>query len=759
MQISREKLDASCYNAPAYVPPAGEHPRLLLRGEMVEKIRARFDAPQNRCAYLEFTKLCDKEAVLDLDTAPALTRNFSGRILARLEALAFAYVLDGDEACAHLAVDKIKEYIRTARYGEYGDYSRPMGHAIFTASEIYDWCYDILTDADKAELIALCEELAKEMEVGYPPVNQSSITGHAGEAQLLRDLLAFGIAVYDECPDIYNFCAGRLFDEFVPPRNYWGKSHTHHQGSAYGHYRYNFDMWAQWLVYRMADAALFDEDFGKVPYEWLYIRRSDGQLLRVGDEFGEAKLYKNQVWDEEYVPLFLAANFYGDPYLKDQAIRESEGFRRFIYDNVTLTPVQYLLLNDPDLWGRPVAELPKTKYFAAPAGAMVARTSWEMDTNNDKYGDEDLNGDCVLAYMRIGERWAGNHQHLDAGNFQLYYKGILASESGCYDSYYSRHDKAYNKETIAHNTLLIYDSDEDFFDRPNAGGQRRPTLDEPQKMAEWMEPRFETGEVLAHAYGPDETEPAYSYLAGDIAKAYSDKAKEVLRSMAFLPLSGAAHKGVLFVGDKITAASPEYKKTFLLHMQEEPRVEGNVAFVQNTDAEHRGAMQAHFLLPKEKELRKVGGEGREFTIQGENYPLCHDYNPACALEAGAWRLESSPKTGNKTDYMLTVLLAGDIEQNNTAARVETLETDTHFGAAVYDTVCLFGRDAKKCAAAQFTAPELGSGRFHVLLTGMEPGKYAVLQDGACICATEADADGGALWFDAGAGHVSVEKVK
>lgn len=265
--------------------------------------------------------------------------------------------------------------------------------------------------------------------------------------------------------------------------------------------------------------------------------------------------------------------------------------------------------------------------------------------------------------------------------------------------------------------------------------------------------------MLAHAFGPDAANPAYSYIAGDIAKAYSDKAEEVLRSMAFLPLTNAAHKGVLFVSDKVTAASPELKKTFLLHTQEEPEIRGNVAFVQNTDAEHRGAMQAHFLLPKDAALTKIGGKGKEFTINGVNYPLCHDYDPACALEAGAWRIESRPRLGNKTDYMLTVLLAGDIEENGAAARVETVETETHFGAAAYDTLCLFGRSASRCDTATFTVPNMGYGTVHVLLTGMEEGAYRVEQAGQTLCETAADADGGALWFSCSAGLVTVEKIQ
>ena len=52
------------------------------------------------------------------------------------------------------------------------------------------------------------------MEVGYPPTRQRDTHSHAHEAQFLRDMLAFSIAVYDERPDIYDFCAGRIMDDF-----------------------------------------------------------------------------------------------------------------------------------------------------------------------------------------------------------------------------------------------------------------------------------------------------------------------------------------------------------------------------------------------------------------------------------------------------------------------------------------------------------------------------------------------------------------
>ena len=93
---------------------------------------------------------------------------------------------------------------------------------------------------------------------------------------------------------------------------------------------------------------------------------------------------------------------------------------------------------------------------------MVARTGWEMG----------MDSPVAMAYMRIGERWA-NHHHLDAGTFQLYYKGILAFNPGRYDAYGTEHDYNFNKETISHNGLLIYDPNETMPNNVvNSGGQK-----------------------------------------------------------------------------------------------------------------------------------------------------------------------------------------------------------------------------------------------------------------------------------------------
>lgn len=748
---------SSKYPTPPVLPKRGQHPRVLFKEEEIKFIKDRFSAVQNQCAKAELDNLIkiNQSGIL-----PDKKGNASGKVLSSIEAMAFDYAVNKNVNSGYMAISAIKNYINTVNFEGVLDYSRPIGHIIFVVGEVYDWCYSLIGDEDKKILIAACEQLASKMEINYPPSGQGAIVGHAGEAQLLRDLLCFSIAVYDQRPDIYNYCAGRIFAEFIEPRNHYAKSHTHHQGSAYGFYRYYFDMWSVWLIYKMSNHTLYDSNYRYIPYEWLYIRRPDGQLLRIGDDYNEGKLRKGQYWDETYVSFFMASNFYNDPYLKQECIRESEGFSRFIYDNATITPTHYLIMNNPDLWGSPLATLPLTKYFASPAGIMVARSSWDTDINTDKAGNQDINAETVLAYMKIGELWAGNHHHLDAGNFQIYYKGILASESGFYDSYYSEHDKCYNKETIAHNSLLVYDKDEVVLERPNSGGQRRPSLNEPANMEEWMKDnKFVTGKVLAHHFGPDPNLPEYSYISGDISKAYTNKVSEVIRSMLFMPVNKADIKAVMIVADKISATNSKFKKTFLLHCQQEPEIQGNIIKIQNTDYEYRGALQMHSLLPKNKELSKIGGKGKEFTINDKNYPTLKPIDPALAAEPGAWRIELSPKEQNTTDYFLNVMLIGELGINENNEVVHLIETEDLMGVQVLDRVCVFNKSASPIKSQISFNTKQSNKPLKIAVAGLSEGEWYIMVNGNIESTQASTKDGGIIYFDAASGRVELKMVK
>ena len=208
----------------------------------------------------------------------------------------------------------------------------------------------------------------------------------------------------------------------------------------------------------MTGKLIYDESMAKVMYGFIYALRPDGQLLRTGDDWSETRL-PHVV--EYKITSFYAANLFGDEYIKGESKCLLDDYREINWCNNTLTPAQYLIFNDAKLGTKPLSGLPLTYHMGSPLGETITRTGWDIDHSDD-----------VLVMMKSGEHTGMNHDHLDSGNFQIYYRGIIASESGVYDLYFTSEDKNCNKTTAAYNCMLIYDPDEDTSGRENCGGQR-----------------------------------------------------------------------------------------------------------------------------------------------------------------------------------------------------------------------------------------------------------------------------------------------
>ena len=340
------------------------------------------------------------------------------------------------------------------------DYNN-TGQTVFTIGVVYDWCYPLLTPDDRATLIGAAIETAGRMEIGWPPVEQGNVTGHGPEGQIFRDLLCASIAMYDEKPEMYELTAGRFFSRMVGPKKFMYPAGMHAQGSHYTNYRGQWEMLATWIFARMGLPEVFGPEQKNFMYWSLYARRGDGQILRDGDTH-----INNRPPGEYYTghsrSFFLAANYFGDPYLKMEAVRERPSLEPSEpRGNQSLDCVELLIFNDPELEPRPLGELPLTRYFPSPRGAMIARTGWE----------DGVHSPAVVAEMKVNEWYFGNHQHLDAGAFQIYYRGALATDSGYYQAgdksagsttnngntaYGSVYDVNYNKRTVAHNCVTVY---------------------------------------------------------------------------------------------------------------------------------------------------------------------------------------------------------------------------------------------------------------------------------------------------------------
>ncbi|NLB82135.1 MAG: hypothetical protein GX800_11135, partial [Clostridiaceae bacterium] len=736
------------YEAPPVFPP-NEHPRVLFRQSDVARIKENFKKSQNLNAVAQLN-------VKKSEPVDGIVNNtYDLQMLIKIEAFAFDYAINENLESGNIAVEAILNYLDTCSVESSGNATRNGGKIIHVASEVYDWCYDLLDDIQKDRIIDACEDLANGMEIGWPPTKQGAVVGHGSEAQLLRDMLAFAIAVYDERPDIWQVVGGRFYQEYVPARNYFNKGHYNLQGDSYGLYRHIWDSWSHILIKGMgAPDPYITDDLYKVSYGMIYMRRPDGQYLRDGDSTSDTnKMWT--YWTDRSTSYLLDSAIGADPYLKGEFAKQQKDFKGFYEASAVLT----LVINDPDVPIKSPDNLPLSRYFADPTGMSIARTGW---------GDG-VDSDSVVAEMKIGGVNANNHQHLDAGHFQLYYKGILASDSGVYQglkndkseggtTYGSPHFNMYMTKAIAHNTMLVYDPSEpqgstNSRSNINDGGQRAVNNgSELSTLNSVLTNNARVATVEKQEIDPSSPiTPSYTYLKGDLTNAYTAKVQDFKRSFMFLNLFDEEVPGALIVFDKVVSSNPSFKKTWLLHGLEEPIINGNQTIFKRTYASkisanaYNGKMTVDTLLPKSDNsvITKIGGEDGWSNIGGVDYT---GYPADTHTDEGStWRMELSPANASATDYFLNVMQVSDNDKEF-YKRVKLIDSNLVYGVQISDRVVTFSKSGEEISSEiAVSAPLIGELKYTIC--DVKAGKWEISANGE-VQSINATEEGGVLSFTA-----------
>ena len=672
------------------------------------------------------------------------------------------YERDGSAAQAQRgreAVQMLLDYLAAVQFAPGYNHPNEKGDIILASAMVYDWCFHLMNAQQRAYVVARFTQLAATMEIGFPPSRQGPVVGHGSDNQLLRDQLSAAIAFYDEAPLVYNIVAGRFFADYIAPRNYAYAAQAYHQGASYGTVRFLADMYAAWIFRRMGAAPVFDPVQQMTPYHWLYTRRPDGQWMRDGDVYHSSYTNSREYWSEP-LAFMLPATYYNNPTLKHEYLKQSlQPSTSFIHPKDSIWPI---LLGNTAMGSTPSpAALPLTKYFPDPAGLMIARTGW-TDGIHVESGN-------VVATMKLGGDWFGNHEHYDAGHFQIYYKGGLAIDSGIYSGrdvadpsmpleYGSAHDMNYHKRSIAHNTMLVHDPDENFDGYANDGGQRFPG-DEPSSVAE-LANGYKVATVLRQQQvGGAAGAPDFSYIKGDLTAAYSSKVRQFQRSFVFLNLKNTDHPAALIVFDKVSASDAGFKKTWLLHSQFEPQISGDTVLIQRTDWDYNSTLQYNgklinrTLLPANALLAKVGGSGNEFSVGGTNYPIQPEADYSTE-EAGAWRLEVSPPSGNETDVFLNVMQVMDASSTLPALPTTAIDSALLAGVKIQDRVVLFSKSGLPLGGTVTVELPAHSASMQVLVADLQAGSWTVSKRGTDGPIEDEVSDGGGtLYFVANGGGV------
>jgi hypothetical protein len=139
---------------------------------------------------------------------------------------ALHYLITKDRAAGRATVEAALAFLKKSELPDKQDACRVTGRAMVTGAIAYDWLYALLTPEERQAFVKELVRLAKTLECGYPPTRGGSVTGHASEAMIMRDLLSAGIAIYDEFPEMYELAAGRFFREHLPARNWLYNGHA-----------------------------------------------------------------------------------------------------------------------------------------------------------------------------------------------------------------------------------------------------------------------------------------------------------------------------------------------------------------------------------------------------------------------------------------------------------------------------------------------------------------------------------------------------
>ncbi len=678
---------------PSVVPPASR-PRIWVNEQSLPKVRGNLSKGENARLWARVRENAAEPFVFEVE--PGTEVGYHAELEKAAVARAFVYLMTGDESPGREAVALIRDYLAAVEFGNLLDITREIGRAIYSAALVYDWCYELMTPDDRESIRGDLMRLADDMEIGWPPFKQIIVNGHGNEAQVNRDLLCMAIAIYDEDPVLYQYCAYRVLEELVPMRRFEYQSPRHNQGVSYGPYRFAWDMHAAWLFYRMSGKRVFDDNISEVCKFWLYMRLPNEETFRDGDGFSDGR------------PASLGATallsyaYSNDPVIKRDFERQG---------GLPSDPILVLLLNDPDLKAAESFDsLPRTLDFGPVIGSMVARTGWNMGP-----GVSD-----VVVEMKGGGYHFGNHQHADAGSFQIYYRGLQAADLGQYHFYGTPYDFNFCKRSISHSMMLAVDPEEQFIrNSANDGGARFiqscPTTPEQART----DPTFANGDVLSADFGPSPQRPFYSYFSVNLTSAYSEKIEDYVRTFCFLNLDNERTPAALIVLDNMTTARREFRKYWQVNTLNPPETTPDGVILTNSSDGETGKVVLRMLRPgpEERDLQVLSGRDAN-SVFGQYFTPPKPDRP----EANGHRVMFSPSKEQANDVFLTVMSMSDVQA--TDLPVALVELPEAFVVSLADRVVVLSRTGRLLEQT-LQVDVTGDDRCQLLLAGLAPGVWSI----------------------------------
>ena len=758
-----EKMPTDAYAEPPFDAAAVPHPRLFLNNDTIPTLKRLFakDATDESVAPIRelFWKYADRDDVTDgfvelgepilyrkgtlhaPDGDYYLKNKIDLELMASLEAKALAYLITDDELYAYEAILGAKNAILTLRFWDNKQQDTYWGAAMLASvvARIYDWCYPVLSGTDRLQIIAgVRTKLLWQLEFNYPPSNMHAVSGHGTGRQFFIDYLSLAIAFANERPDWWSFVGGRFYQEYIPVVNAMYSSGFISQGTWYGTSKWYWHLASIYILNTLGDTKAISDGAVRSAYTAVAHILPNKKFVQTGENRGAQNHYIDGDGNVGIYWLLLSAALTKNPDFLTVARNYSPDLANPDLYMYKLSPAFLAIFAAASLGipERKELTLPTIVYNGYPGGQTIIRKDW---SENSPY---------VL--MKILDKTMANHEHRDSGMFQIYYKGLLACDSGIYKGvlYGKNHWRYYLQATVAHNAMLVYDA------------KYRDTLPETERkyysgsqvdlrqantIEMWNSGPYDFAKILGHA----ECDGKFAYISGNNTNAYIAETVDYSKRSMLTVLRDGDVPALFFVYDDVTSKNENAIKKFLLHTVNEPTVEGNRITATNGD----GMLTLTSLFGADK-IEKIGGAGKGFWV-GEDAD--HGYNVTDDVEEFGTdtlygRVELST-TGNKTDKMLNVMYVTD---KDSSAKITPLliDTDKLAGAIMGDTVGVFMK-SRSGEAEEFSFSTSGDGMLDFYVCGVVGGSWTVSVDGEELCTLSTTDESGMLNFSANAGDITI----
>ena len=230
------------------------------------------------------------------------------------------------------------------------------------------------------------------------------------------------------------------------------------------------------------------------------------------------------------------------------------------------------------------------------------------------------------------------------------------------------------------------------------------------------------------------------------------------RSFVFLNLRNAQVPAAMVVFDRVVSADPAFRKYWLLHTLEEPRVDAASAVVDCTQHGNSGRLTLDVLLADRR--RRGPGQGRR-AGQGV-LGLRPELRQRRRSAAAGTKLHRDRRVADRVvakkaaaeDLFLNVMQVTD-RQSPWRWPVQRLDAGQRVGCVIEGPesawVVLMHKDSQRSAEPlKFTVP--GQNLARMLVTDLSPGRWNARREGSAeTLELLVNEDSGAAWFEGPAG--------